>query len=418
MGAEMNHGLFAVIDTETTGLFPGAHDRIAEIAVLTMNRDGEILDRWETLVNPGRDLGKQSIHGIQARDVLTAPAFEQIVDELEWRLSGTVVVAHNLSFDARFLEAEFARAERSLPDFYLPRGLCTMKMSHQFLQGAGRSLQDCCDSFGISLHQAHSAAGDAEAAAVLLSRYLELEPTLPDWDVLLEQAASTHWRSNAPEVLLTPAKRSTGAGDPTEHFLERLVQRLPELTGSEQFDDYLAVLDQALIDRYLSAHEQAQLVELSKSLGIDRARAEQLHLNYFNSLVSAAWHDGVLTEAERSDLEQVAKLLGIDQAMLEQALRHPVDGDSANAVQGAGSVHNRLEPGSLIVLTGDMSRPRTEIETLLSHAGYKPHAAVTKKVSMLIAADPDSLSGKARKARDYGIPVVGEKYLWDNVLDR
>jgi DNA polymerase-3 subunit epsilon len=29
----------------------------------------------------------------------------------------------------------------------------------------------------------------------------------------------------------------------------------------------------------------------------------------------------------------------------------------------------------------------------------------------LVAADPDSLSGKAKKARGYGIPVVGESYL-------
>jgi DNA polymerase-3 subunit epsilon len=36
---------------------------------------------------------------------------------------------------------------------------------------------------------------------------------------------------------------------------------------------------------------------------------------------------------------------------------------------------------------------------------------VTKKVALLVAADPDSLSGKAREARDYGIPIVGEAAL-------
>lgn len=29
----------------------------------------------------------------------------------------------------------------------------------------------------------------------------------------------------------------------------------------------------------------------------------------------------------------------------------------------------------------------------------------------MIAADPDTLSLKARRARDYGIPVVGEEFL-------
>ena len=36
---------------------------------------------------------------------------------------------------------------------------------------------------------------------------------------------------------------------------------------------------------------------------------------------------------------------------------------------------------------------------------------MTKKVKLVVAADPDSLSGKARKARDYGITVVSEDGL-------
>ncbi|HCM50934.1 MAG TPA: hypothetical protein DIS91_10455, partial [Microbacterium sp.] len=36
-------------------------------------------------------------------------------------------------------------------------------------------------------------------------------------------------------------------------------------------------------------------------------------------------------------------------------------------------------------------------------------------VRLVVAADPDSLSGKARKARDYGIPIVGEAWLIDTL---
>lgn len=36
---------------------------------------------------------------------------------------------------------------------------------------------------------------------------------------------------------------------------------------------------------------------------------------------------------------------------------------------------------------------------------------MTKKVTLVVAADPDSLSGKAKKARDYGIPIVSEDGL-------
>jgi len=59
-----------------------------------------------------------------------------------------------------------------------------------------------------------------------------------------------------------------------------------------------------------------------------------------------------------------------------------------------------------------MSQPREQIEAILVSRGYVPWNAVTKKVKLVVAADPDSLSGKARKARDYGIVIVGESGLW------
>ncbi len=58
-----------------------------------------------------------------------------------------------------------------------------------------------------------------------------------------------------------------------------------------------------------------------------------------------------------------------------------------------------------------MSRPRSDWHRELEAGGFVPCDAVTKKVKLVVAADPDSLSGKARKARDYGIPVVSEAGL-------
>lgn len=59
---------YAVVDVETTGLFSAGQDRIAEIAVVLVDPDGKVEDSWATLVNPGRDLGAQHIHGIRAAD--------------------------------------------------------------------------------------------------------------------------------------------------------------------------------------------------------------------------------------------------------------------------------------------------------------------------------------------------------------
>jgi DNA polymerase III epsilon subunit-like protein len=52
----------AVVDVETTGLHPGYHHRVIEVAVVTLEPDGR-RDGWSTLVNPERDLGPQESTG-------------------------------------------------------------------------------------------------------------------------------------------------------------------------------------------------------------------------------------------------------------------------------------------------------------------------------------------------------------------
>ncbi|MFJ2620046.1 exonuclease domain-containing protein [Glutamicibacter sp. NPDC087344] len=410
----MANGVFSVLDTETTGLFPGGTDRIAEIAIVRMNRHGEILDRWETLVNPQRDLGKQSLHGIQSRDLLNAPTFKDLAEELHWRLSGTVVVAHNLSFDSRFLDAEFQRAGMPLPKTLLNQGLCTMRMSHQYLQGAGRSLQDCCDSFGIEIVSAHSAGGDAAATAILLSRYMELDGQNPEWNLRLDRAAQAAWVQDSPSGRIIPVHRSSAPAHRAHHFLDRLTTRLPEFVGSEAQENYLAVLDRALLDRYLSTHEEQQLISLAGQLGLDRSGALELHKMYFQQLVRAAWTDGTVSPDEQLDLRTVADLLGLGRDLVRHSLMLPARKADNELSKAPGE--RTIALGSLVVLTGEMAKPRRQIEAALNAAGYVPHPAITKKVSLLVAADPDTLSGKAKKARDYGIPVASEDYLWTTLL--
>ena len=97
---------FAVIDVETTGLFPRTHDRIIEIAVVTITGCGEIVEEYASLLNPGRDLGPVDIHGIRGSDVVSAPRFEDVAGDLADRLSGSVVAGHNLRFDLDFVTAE------------------------------------------------------------------------------------------------------------------------------------------------------------------------------------------------------------------------------------------------------------------------------------------------------------------------
>lgn len=400
----MNEG-FAVVDVETTGLFPGSH-RIAEIAVVHVDPNGTVGDRWETLVNPQRDLGAQRIHGIRGADILHAPVFEDIAHDVMELLAGRVLVAHNVHFDFRFVSHELERAGLELP-LKVDDCLCTMKLARLYLPGAGRSLKDCCNSFGLNLQNAHSAGDDAEAAAHVLSNYLRMDSENSEWFKALDRAYFASWPAVTP-MRRRPALRGSANGQ-QPHFLGRLVDRLPEMAGPDGHRVYLAVLDRALMDRQISASEADGLVTLADSLGISRNAAEQLHSTYMISMLAAAWEDGMVTAEEEADLRLVGDLLGISQESITQGLAAPVavqDEDTVAAVQSLV-----LAAGDKVVLTGEMSRDRSEIEADLRAAGFVPHPAITKAVKLLVAADPDSLSGKAKKARGYGITVVGESYL-------
>lgn len=388
---------YAVIDVETTGLRPSWNDRIVEIGVVHADASGRVTGEWSTLVNPERDLGPQRIHGIGAADIRHAPAFKEIAGELLGLLRGRVPVAHNLSFDAGFLQHEFGRVGVTPPPLR-EIGVCTMAEARRFLPHAPRNLAGCCAVADVPLDGHHDALIDARAATGLLRRYLELARPSSPWPDRLHAAATVAW----------PAFHGTGAawvrrgvsGTRNTHFLARILDRLPQSAQPARAEPYLALLDQALLDHHISAAEADALVETATSLGLSRSDLDRLHRGYLAGLAHAALADGVVTDDERRELDLVADLLLLPRAAVEDAL------SQAASSAPAPVTRFELRPGDLVVFTGEMDGGREEWERRARQAGYVPHGNVTKKVRLLVAADPDTLSSKARKARAYGIPIV------------
>ncbi len=159
----------AVIDVETTGLFSHRHDRVVEIAIVIIGANGDLQQEFVSLINPARDIGPTSIHGLTSADILHAPEFAEIASLVLAALTGTVAIAaHNVRFDRQFLEGEFSRLKSDLPDFHT---LCTMQLA------GGGNLSDCCRYHGVPFEgKAHDALNDARAAAGLLLSLLADEP--------------------------------------------------------------------------------------------------------------------------------------------------------------------------------------------------------------------------------------------------
>lgn len=387
--------VYAVIDVETTGLRPSWHDRIVEIAVVQLDVRGRTESEWCSLVNPSRDLGPQHIHGISAADARRAPSFADLAGEIAERLRGRVVVGHNVGFDLQFLIAEFERlgAPVQATD---SSGLCTMRLAARFLPTAGRSLADCCRWAGIDLDNAHSALHDARASGELLAFILNMTGGRPGWSV-------TRPDDDWPALPVTGAVAvgRSGPAEVSEHFLARLVDRLPR-THRPDADAYLQVLDRALLDRYISVDESDALVAVADRLGLGRADVTELHRTYLSQLAAIAAADGAVSDAEHDDLATVAGLLGLDRTHVDDALRAARDG----SVTVPRQVRAWLERGDVVVFTGQTAEPREVWERRAVAAGLSVADAVTRHTRLVVAADPDTASGKAKRAAAYGIPVV------------
>jgi DNA polymerase III subunit epsilon len=405
----------AVIDVETTGLFPFRNDRVVEVAAILVGADGRVEREFESLVNPGRDIGPSSIHGLTATDILDAPGFEAIAAGVLGVLDGAVAIAgHNVRFDRQFLHAEFSRLGFPLPEC---PSICTMQLA------GGGSLEECCRDFGLPAEaEKHVALADARATARLLVRLLADHPRLMQQ---LRDSAAIRWPL-LPNVSIQPVTREESRRKQSEPptYLKRLLRRRNEPALSEASDGaviaYGALLDRALEDRHIDADEADALVETANYWGLSGNQIEYAHRSYLDQLVIAAVLDGAVTDAERRDLRTAGRLLGQSHRDWDNML-----GEAAAKLAGTRKYARREHAtvssltGQKVCFTGELQctyneRPITRqiAEELSAKAGLVVMDSVTRACDLLVLADPNSQSGKAQRAHKYGVRIMQEVVFW------
>jgi DNA polymerase-3 subunit epsilon len=386
---------FATLDFETTGL-SGSNDRVIEVAVVRTDSEGNVLREFSSLVNPNRDVGRTDIHGITAGMLTGAPTFNEMLGGLLAILDGAVLVAHNAAFDTRFLRAELIRCGIHELDV---EPLCTLKLMYAGFPRGPRRLTDCCEFFGIEIGLAHSALDDARMASKLLHAVLsEIDvPTLP-----------LPYKLNGPSLQSTRVLPRESVGNPRDMestYLASLIEMLPPqgdsgLASAVSVAQYLNVLDRVLEDRKIDKSEAEYLIEFANELGLSQDRVAGLHAAYVANLCALAMRDDVITDFERSDLTQVALLLGVsdwEQLLVRMAPKELAFGLTSGLPEGAS-----------VCFTGEMSLPRPVLSERAVNCGLIVKSGVSKKLDVLVVADTDSMSGKAKKAREFGIRIVSE----------
>ena len=158
--------VYVSLDLETTGL-DAERDTILEIGAVRFRRD-EVLDTFETFVNPGRQIPDhiQRLTGIAPRQVERAPSFPNVSADLAEFLGHHPVVGHNVQFDLRFLSTHGLPVTGAAYD--------TMDLATVFLPKSRRySLKHLAGHFGVEIRN-HRALDDAIGGKELFIRLLRL----------------------------------------------------------------------------------------------------------------------------------------------------------------------------------------------------------------------------------------------------
>lgn len=161
-----------VLDFETTGLSPNQGDRAIEIGAVKL-QDGIVVDTFQELMNPGFRVSGfiEGYTGITNAMLNAAPSCSDVMAQFADFIGNDNLVAHNASFDKRFLDAELDGIDRT----YSGEFACSMLIARRLYQEApnhklgGLVEYKQIENDGVF----HRALADSEVTAKLWLKMLE-----------------------------------------------------------------------------------------------------------------------------------------------------------------------------------------------------------------------------------------------------
>jgi len=165
---------FISIDFETTGLFPDHGDEIIEIGATKFTFDNAAVDEFVTLCKPKRKIREKAtkINGIKNEDVEHAGSpWEEWNKFLSWAGEFDYLVAHNASFEMKFLNSLYAKNQVELPKFMFIDTLALARK--RIYDRPSYKLIDLANHLNIHIENPHRALDDSRATARLCLLVIE-----------------------------------------------------------------------------------------------------------------------------------------------------------------------------------------------------------------------------------------------------
>lgn len=203
-----------VLDFETTGLSPNYGDRAIEIGAVLIENN-RIVDRFQSLMNPGRRISRfiEEYTGITNQMVCSAPPGAEVMGRFSAFMAGHPLVAHNASFDSRFLDAELQRINQQRSQEFA----CSLLVSRRvYPQSPGHSLETLVRYKNLTTDGVHHRAlADAEMTGHLwisMVNDLKADYNINQVPFKLMQQLSRVSKTAAPSFLQRAADRERQAG--------------------------------------------------------------------------------------------------------------------------------------------------------------------------------------------------------------
>lgn len=193
---------FTVVDVETTGLSAGKN-RIIEIAIVKIE-NLKITDKLHYLVNPQTYIPPfiTSLTGIDNDDVIGAPVFSEIAEEIISFTDKSILTAHNFPFDSSFINAEFIRSGKEI---ILDHSCCTLKIARNiYPELKSKSLSSLAGYHHLRVRNKHRALGDAEITAKIL---LKMIKELKDKDKIITVGELLSYQNGLKQTPLANIKK-------------------------------------------------------------------------------------------------------------------------------------------------------------------------------------------------------------------
>lgn len=384
----LGFGPFAVVDVETSGL-SSRTDRVLSVAVTTLAPDGEVLEEFHTLLDPGCDPGPVHIHGLSRNVLRGAPEFHTVRDRVADLLSGRVMVAHNAAFDYGFLAGEFGRSGGALP---VNRRLCTLALARRVsLPTPDCRLGTLAAHYGIRQTRAHSANDDVRVLTGVLRGLMADAATLGVSLPFLQCPPRGDFQSrNGLPPGRTKPKVACAYSYPGRHVRgEGLTQGMKiAITGATRLDRNV------LIDTIEGAG-----LEVTSSVSRKTSLLLTNEPTSSSAKVRRAAEFGTAVVDEHTALQMVRNVLpGVPKGAPARGVENPKRPQAAPESNGPLAGHR-------VLVIGGSHDEAAEWRSKIGELGGAPAINMSASVTDVLALPGSERSDRLARARDLGLPI-------------